>query len=59
MMEFMQNDWGQHDFINKTRILTKGVTDTIHAVIPKKYQKYPSTKIFKHLNVSDKVNKLP
>ena len=31
----------------------------IHAVIPKKYQKYPSTAILKHANVLTKVNKSP
>ena len=40
-------------------ILTKQGTDTIHAVIPKKYQKYPSMIILKHASVLDKVNKLP
>ena len=29
----------------------------IHAVILTKYQKYPSTKILKHVNVLDKINK--
>ena len=42
-MEFTQNDWGQRDIINKIKILTKLGTDTIHAVISTKYQKYPST----------------
>ena len=31
----------------------------IHAVLPKKYQKYPSTTIMKHANVLSKVNKSP
>ena len=31
----------------------------IHAKIRKKYQKYPSTTIFKHANVLAKVNKPP
>ena len=58
-MEFTQNDWGQRDIINKIVILTKRGTDTIHAVIPEKYQKYPSTTILEHANVLAKVNKLP
>ena len=57
-MEFTQNDWGQRDIKNKTTILTKPGIDTVHAVIPKIYQKYPSTTIIKHANVLDKVNKL-
>ena len=40
-------------------ILTKGGTYTIHAVIPKKYWKYPSTTILKYANVLAKVNKPP
>ena len=35
-MDFTQNDWGQRDIINKVIILTKRVTDKIHAVILKK-----------------------
>ena len=31
----------------------------IYTVIPKKYQKYPSTTILKHANVLAKVNKFP
>ena len=31
----------------------------MHAAIPKKNQKYPSTTILKHANVFAKVNKLP
>ena len=31
----------------------------MHAVIPTKYQKYPSTTILKHMNVLAKVNKSP
>ena len=45
--------------IKKIIILTKLVTDTIHAVIPKKYEKYPSTTILKHDNVLAKVNISP
>ena len=45
--------------INKIKILTKQGTNMIHDVIPKKYQKYPSITIFKHMNVLAKVNKLP
>ena len=32
-------------------------TDTIHAIIPKKYQKYPSTTILKHVNMLAEVSK--
>ena len=56
-MEFTQNDWVQRDIINKIIILTKLVTDTIHAVIPIKYQRYPSTPLLKHANVLAKLNK--
>ena len=58
-MELTQNDQGQRDSINKIKILTKQVTDMIHAVILIKYQKYPSTAILKHENVLAKVNKSP
>ena len=34
-------------------------TDTMHAVIPTKYQKYPSTTIIKHSNVLIEVSKSP
>ena len=44
---------------NKITILTKRGTDMIHAVILKKYQKYPSTTILKQANVLEKVNKPP
>ena len=40
-------------------MLTKRGSDTIHDVIPTKYQKYPSNTILKHVNVLAKVNKLP
>ena len=59
MMEFMQNDWGQRDIINKTKILTKQVSDMIHDVILTKYQKYTLNTILKHANVLAKVNKSP
>ena len=59
MMSFTKNDWSQHDIINKIIILTKQVTDMIHAVIPTKYHKYPSTTILKHVNLLDKINKTP
>ena len=58
-MEFAQNYWGQHDIINKITILIKLGSDTINAVIPKKYHKYPSTTILKPVNVLDKLNKSP
>ena len=45
--------------MNNVIILTKRGTDNIHAIIPKKYQKYTSTTIPKHVDVLDKVNKLP
>ena len=58
-MNFTQNYWGQRDIINKIIILTTQGTYTIHAVIPKKYQKHPSTTILKHVSVLAKVKKLP
>ena len=58
-MEFTQNDWGQCDIINKTKILTKRGSDKVHDIIPTKYQKYPSDTILKHANVLSKSNKLP
>ena len=58
-MKFTQNYWGQFNIINKIKILTKQVTDTIHASIPTKYQKYPTTTIIKHSNVFAKSNELP
>ena len=57
MMSFTQNDCNQRDIINKIIILTKQGTDMIHAIIPMKYKKYPSTAILKHENVFDTVNK--
>ena len=59
MMGFTKNDWGQCDIINKIKILTKQVKDTIHASIPTKYQKYRTTTIIKDSNVLDKGNKSP
>ena len=58
-MDITQNDWCQHDIINKVIILTKKGTGTIHAAILTKYHNYPSTTILKHENVLDKVNKSP
>ena len=58
-MSFTQNDWGQRDIIKKFIILNKWSKKTIHAVLPKKYQKYLSTTILKNENVLAKVNKLP
>ena len=58
-MESTQNDWGQCDIINKTKILAKRGSDKIHDIIQTKYQKNPSNTILKHANVLDKVNKLP
>ena len=58
-MGFNQNDRGKRYITNKIKILTKRGTDTIHAVIPMKYQKYTSTTILKYVNVLAKVNKLP
>ena len=40
-------------------MLTKRGSDTIHDIIPTKYQKYPSTTILKLANVLAKVNKPP
>ena len=51
-MDFTQNDWGQRDIINKTKILNRWGSDTIHGTIKIKYQKYLSE------NVLDKVDKL-
>ena len=45
--------------INKFSILTKPGTDRIHAVIPTKYQKDPSTTILKYANLLAKENKSP
>ena len=59
MMEFTQNDWGQRDIINKTKILTKRGSDKIHDVMPMKYQKYHSNTILKHANFLAKENKSP
>ena len=58
-MDFTQNDWGQHNIINKIIILNKLGSDMIHYVIPKKYQKYFSTTILEHANFLAKVNKSP
>ena len=58
-MDFAQNYWGQHDIILKNEILTEQGSDTIHDVIPMKYQKYPSNTLLKHVNVLVKVNKSP
>ena len=58
-MDFTQNDWGQHNIINKMIILNKRGSDMIHDVIPTKYQKYFSTTILEHANFLDKVNKSP
>ena len=57
-MEFTQSDWGQHDIISEIKILLKRGINTIHAVIPIKFQNYPSTTILKHSNVLAKVNTL-
>ena len=59
MMEFTQNDSGQREIINKIEISIKRGKYTINAIIPKKYQKYPSTTILKHVNILAKVNKPP
>ena len=58
-MSFTQNYWGQHDTMNKIIILTKRGIYTIHAAIPIKYHKYPSTTILKHMNVLAKADKSP
>ena len=59
MTSLNKNEQGQRDIINKITILIKQGTDKIHAIIPTKYQKYPSTTILKHTNILDKLNKLP
>ena len=56
-VEFTQNYSGKCDIINQIKILTKRVTYMINAVIPKEYQKYPSTTILEHANDLAKVNK--
>ena len=56
---FTQNDSIKRDIINKTKILTKLGSDTIHDIIPQKYDKYHSTTILKHVNVLAKVNRAP
>ena len=56
-MSFTQNEWSQHDIINIIIILTKKGTNTIHAIMPTKYQKDPSTTILKHANDLAKVDK--
>ena len=58
-MDFTQNDWGQHNIINKIIILNKRGSDMIHDVIPIKYQKYFSTTIIEHTKCLAKVNKSP
>ena len=55
----MHNDRGQCDIINRIITLTKRSSDTIHEIIPTKYQKYPSNTILIHMNVLAKVNKSP
>ena len=59
MTSLNKNEQGQRDIINKITILIKQSTDMMHAVIPKKHHKYPSTTILKHGNDLDKLNKLP
>ena len=56
-MEFTQSYSGQCDIINQIKIFPKRVTYMINAVIPTKYQKYPSTTILEHANDLAKVNK--
>ena len=48
MIDFTQNDRGQHDIMDIIIKLTKRGSDTIHDVIPKKYQKYPSNTYLKY-----------
>ena len=57
MMSFTHNDLDQCDIINHIIILTKRGAYKIYTVIPKKYYRYPSTTIPKHVNVLSKVNK--
>ena len=59
MTNITQNDCGQREIINKIKILTKRSSDTIHVVIPMKYQKNTSTTILKHKNILAKLNKSP
>ena len=58
-MSFTQNDWGKRGIINNIIILTTWGEYIIYDIIPKKYQKYPSTIILKHANNLAKVNKSP
>ena len=53
------NDWGQFDIINNIIVLTKRGADTVHTIIPKKYQKYPSTIILKQEFFLARVNNSP
>ena len=53
-MELIQNDWVQHDIINKIRISNKRGSDMIHDI-----NEYFSTTIIEHANVLAKVNKSP
>ena len=59
MMGSRKNYWGQHDIINKTKVLNKRGSYTIHDVITTKYHKYPFYAKLKHDNILDKVDKLP
>ena len=58
-MSITKNYYGQRKIINIIKISTKRGTDTIHDVIPKKYQLYPSTTILNNMNVLAKVNESP
>ena len=58
-MSFTHNIKGQNDTINNIIILTKRGADTVYTVFHKKFHRYPSTTIPKHLNFLAKVNKSP
>ena len=57
-MSFTKNDCGQHHIIKCYNINQRG-TDTLHGVIPIKYQNYPSTTILKNAKILAKANKFP
>ena len=59
MIGINQNDWVNHDIINKIIILNKKVSDMIHDVIPKKSHKYHTTTILEHAKYFAKVNQSP
>ena len=62
MISFTKRDCGKRDILNNYNIDQRGtdtIVKTIHAVIMKKYQKYPSSAKLKHVNIFSEVNPLP